>query len=264
MMDFKTDLHIHSWYSDGTMSPKELVEKYTAEGYDVISVTDHEVTDGIQEAIDAGKEKNLRVITGIEIATKHEGRELHILGYYFDAKNKELCDELKKLAEIRKIRNKKMLETLRNMGYDITEEDLLQREGQSYIGKPNFARALVKKGYIGEVSEAFEPGRFLESEKIKSVEREKPQTSDIIRIIRDAGGIPVLAHPYKIKGLGERGSKEFKAAFEKLLKELKAVGLKGLECIYPKHTHEEEMFFIATAAKYHMHITEGSDFHGNR
>lgn len=264
MMDFKTDLHIHSWYSDGTMSPKELVEKYAREGYDVIAITDHEVTGGIEEAAEAGKEKNLRVITGIEIATMTGGRELHILGYYFNPENEELKAQLNRLAKIRRERNERMLETLQSMGYDITEEDLLQREGQSYTGKPNFARALIKKGYIEKVSQAFEPGMFLESEEIKKVEREKPHTADIIKLIKNAGGIPVLAHPYKIRGLGERNSLEFKAAFEELLKKLKAAGLGGLECIYPKHTHEEEMFFISMASKYHMHITEGSDFHGNR
>lgn len=264
MMSLKTDLHIHSWCSDGTMSPAALVRKYAEEGYDLIAITDHEVTDGIQEAIDAGEDENIKVISGIEIPTVHDGRELHILGYRFDPEDEKLRQKLVKLAQIRKDRNEKMLDAIRNMGYDITEEDLIQREGQRYVGKPNFARALVKKGYIDRVPEAFEPGKFLESEHIKLIEKEKLSATEAISLIAGAGGTAVLAHPYKIKNLGARGSEEFKVSFDKLIKNLKELGLKGLECIYPKHTHEEELFFIDTAAKYHLHITEGSDFHGDR
>ena len=263
-MSFKTDLHIHSWYSDGVLSPAEIAEKYSRDGYDLIAITDHEVTKGIREAEEAGKEKNLRVIPGIELPTLYRGRELHILGYYFDPEAPSLAAAMEKLALSRKNRNKKMLEQLRLMGYDITEEDLIQREGQNYIGKPNFARALIKKGYISSVPEAFEPGRYLESEEIKSIEREKPETGDAIQLIKNAGGIAVLAHPYKIKNIGLRGSEDFKKNFDELIRELKGCGLKGIECIYPEHTHEEELFFIDVAAKYHLHITEGSDFHGDR
>ena len=106
-MSYKTDLHIHSWYSDGTMSPLDIVERYSQEKYDLISITDHEVTDGIAEAVEAGKDKNLRVIPGIEIATVCRGIELHILGYYFDADDQKLKDQLRLLAQERRRRNKK-------------------------------------------------------------------------------------------------------------------------------------------------------------
>ena len=260
-MSFKTDLHIHSWYSDGKLSPAEIVDRYTADKYDMIAITDHEVIDGIEETIEAGKDKNLRVIPGIEIATSHNGTELHILGYYFDTGSRQLIAKLEELAGTRKNRNEKMLITLQNMGIDIDRADLLKRQGQTYIGKPDFAAALLKKGYISNMAEAFEDGRFLESPEVRSIRRPKPETEEILKIIKEAGGISVLAHPYRIKGLGERGSEEFKTAFDSLLRELKILGLKGLECIYPKHSDEERLFFINEAAKYHMHITEGSDFH---
>jgi hypothetical protein len=246
------------------MSPQEIVEKYTKEEYGIIAITDHEVIEGIKPTEELGKKDNLRVIPGIELATVHKGIELHILGYYIDIENQHLKDEVEKLAEFRRIRNEKLLLTLQNMGYHIKEEDLIQRPEQTYIGKPNFARALIKKGYINTVAEAFEPGKFLESEEIKAIKREKPTTEDAIKLINEAGGIAVLAHPYRIKGLGERGSQQFKENFEELLRELKKAGLKGLECVYPRHTDEERLFFISLASKYHLHITEGSDFHGNR
>ncbi len=262
-MSFKTDLHIHSWCSDGTMSPIELVEKYVDDKYDLIAITDHESIDGIQIAIDEGKDKNLRVIPGIELSTVHKGIEIHILGYYFDIDDQGLREEIKRLAEFRKTRNDKMIVALQDMGYDITMEDLIQRENQTYIGKPNFARTLIKKGYITKIEEAFDPGKFFESEELKSIEKEKLSTEDAIKILKEAGGMAVLAHPYKIRNLGERGSEQFKNNFDTLLEELKKIGLKGLECIYPKHTDEEKFFFINEAEKYHLHITEGSDFHGN-
>lgn len=260
-MSFKTDLHIHSWCSDGMLSPTEIVEKYAADNYDMISITDHEVTDGIREAAEAGKEKNIRVIPGIEIATCYNGRELHILGYYFDSDNSRLISKLEELAATRKCRNEKMLVVLQTMGIKIDKTDLIKRDGQTYIGKPDFASALVKNGYINNISEAFEDGRFLESKEIKSIKRAKPDTKEILEIIKDAGGISVLAHPYRIKGIGKRESEEFKNGFDALLRELKSMGLKGLECIYPKHSDNERLFFIDEAAKYHLHITEGTDFH---
>lgn len=263
-MSLKTDLHIHSWHSDGTMSPNEIVEKYSKDEFDMIAITDHEVIDGISDAEEAGKEKNLRVIPGIEIAAEADGTELHILGYYFDPKNEELRAKLAELADIRRNRNEKMLKALQNMGCNISEKDLIQREGQTYIGKPNFARALIAKGYISSVSQAFEDGKFLESDEIKAIKREKPTAAEVIELIKNAGGIAVLGHPYKIKNLGERESDDFKVNFEELLKTLRTAGLRGLECIYPKHSHEEKMFFISMASKYHLHITEGSDFHGDR
>lgn len=261
-MSFKSDFHIHSWYSDGTMSPEAIVEKYVREEYDVIAITDHEVTDAIKIAEEAGKEKNLRVIAGIEFATLLDGRELHILGYYFDIENQRLRECLETLSRSREERNDKMLDVLNSMGYDITKEDLIQREGQKYVGKPHFARALVDKGYIKNVQEAFEDGKLLSSDEIKKLDRKRLSAQEAISVIREAGGIAVLAHPCKIKGLGERGSEEFKNSFDALARTLKKLGLKGIECIYPDHTREEELFFINIAGKYHLHVTEGSDFHG--
>lgn len=263
-MSYKTDLHIHSWYSDGTMSPLDIVDRYSQEEYDLISITDHEVTDGIAEAVEAGKDKNLRVIPGIEIATVCRGIELHILGYYFDADDQKLKDQLRLLAQERRRRNKRLLAVLQDMGIDIDEADLIKGDGRQYIGKPDFARALVKKGYIKNISQAFEPGKYLQSDEAVRADRDKPGTQDMIELITSAKGMAVLAHPCKIKGLGVRGSSEFKSSFDGLLRELKAMGLKGLECIYPEHTDEEKFFFIDEAAKYHLHITEGSDFHGDR
>ncbi len=263
-MGLKVDFHIHSWHSDGTMGPVAIVDKYVGDEYDLIAITDHEVIGDIEEAVALGENKNIRVIQGIELPTEYKGKELHILGYYFDTENEDLQDALYELAKHRRARNKKILEVLNANGYDIEEKDLPTRKGQKYIGKPNFARALLKKGYISEFKEAFTGGKFLDVPEIKALPHDKLSTERAIELINNAGGIAVLAHPYRTKGLGERGSKEFQKNFTLMLKELKGLGLKGLECMYPKHTPEEEFFFINTAAKFHLHILEGSDFHGDK
>ena len=263
-MSFKQDLHMHSWFSDGTMSPAQLVDKYSKDEYDVIAITDHEVVDGIMEAELLGKDKNLRVISGIEFVTMMDGIELHILGYYFDRTNKELKAKLRELAKIRSERNEKILKALNDMGFDIDEDDLITVPGQRYVGKPHFARALVAKGYISEEAEAYKEGQFLGSEQIKNINHKRLTTQEAIDLIKGAGGIAVLAHPRKIKGLGEPGSDEFKKSFESLARTLKKMGVKGIECIYPNHTPEDEWFFVNVAGKLHMHVTEGSDFHGDK
>lgn len=263
-MSYKSDMHIHSWFSDGTLSPADIVKKYSWEEYGIISITDHETTEGIEQARLEGEKADLKVVTGIELPALYREKELHILGYYFDPADRALSEKLRFLAVKRKERNEKLLAALIKKGFDISGEDLLKREGQTYTGKPDFARALVKKGYVRSVADAFSPGKFLEDPEIKKIKKYKMPAGEAIELIRGAKGIPVLAHPCKIKGIGERGSAVFRENFDSLLRDLKKAGLGGLECIYPKHTEEERFFFIDEASRYHLHITEGSDFHGDR
>ncbi len=261
-MSYKVDYHIHSWCSDGTMKPTELVRKYKDEGYDMIAITDHDGIDGVKEAMIAGEALKIKVISGIELATIHGGIELHILGYQFDVDNTQLLEKLAELKSYRQERNQKMLVALRDMGYDLKEDDLKQWQGQTYIGKPNFARALAAKGYVSSPKEAFVQGQFLESDRIKALEREKISSQEAISLIKGAGGIAVLAHPGKVRKLGQIGSQEFWTNFDILLGQLKKAGLGGLECYHPSHREEDCLKFVELAEKYHLHITEGSDYHG--
>lgn len=261
-MEYKVDYHIHSWCSDGTMKPSALVRKYHDEGYDIIALTDHDGIDGIEEARIAGEALRISVVPGIELSTSHEGMELHILGYQFDPHNAKLLETLALLRQWRQARNEKLMTALQEMGYALTWEDVKTRPAQTYIGKPNFARALAAKGYVASAKEAFTPGAFLEAPQIKAISRKKLRTADAIALIREAGGIAVLAHPGKVKKLGERNTDAFWQGMDSLLAQLKKAGLGGLECYYPSHSHEETMQFVTLAGKYHLHITEGSDFHG--
>lgn len=264
-MESKVDFHIHTWFSDGAVSPTEIVKQAKALGYDTIAITDHDGIDGVKEALIAGETADLQVIAGIELATKtKEGTGLHILGYHIDIENQRLTETLKELRQKRETRNEKLLAVLAEMGCPLTTEELILRPGQSFIGKPIIARAMVKKGYIKAPKEAFAPGKFLESPKAKAVKKEKLDAEEAIGLIRAAGGIAVLAHPIQIRGFGEPGSEAFYQQVDQLVGRLRKAGLGGLECFHRDHSREQALRFVEIAEKYHLHITRGSDFHGSR
>lgn len=270
-MDFKVDYHFHSWYSDGTMKPTELVRKYKDDGYDEISLTDHDGIDGVREALIAGEALGIQVVTGIEFSTNYfvEGEtkpfDVHLLGYRFDLDNPKLQEKCKQLIEYRNSRNKVMLDTLNKMGYEITMEDLVDRPGQTYFGKPNFARALAKKGYVDNPKAAFKAGEFLESPEIKAIEKTKMKIDEAIELLKEAGGLSVLAHPMELMDDNRFKGKSKEFFFEHLfiyLKDLKKKGLKGLECYHPSADDGDSEKLVSFAEKLHLHITRGSDYHG--
>lgn len=260
---YKVDFHIHTHYSDGRATPVEIVKKAKELEYDMIAITDHDGVDGIKEALIAGETAEIKVVPGIELATEtEEGIGLHILGYYFDHENPHLKAVLAVLKERRDTRNRKLIGVLNDMGYEITMEDLENKQPNGFIGKPVIARVLEEKGYVSYFKDAFKKGQFLESDEAKAVKKEKIQASEAIELIKEAGGIAVLAHPIQTKGIGEKGSDEFYEKLDSIIRTLKKQGLKGLECYHPDQNHEQTMKFIEMAEKYHLHITRGSDFHG--
>lgn len=254
-MGYKVDYHVHTYYSDGTMKPTEVIRFFSEKEYDMVAITDHDGIDGINEAVIAGEALKMQVIPGIEFGTDCKFgdviTELHILGYHIDIENEELLEKLKELRENRKERNDKLLVLINEKGYELSYDDLLTRPKQTYVGKPNFARALKAKGYdIPDMKQLLD-----------SVEKKKIDTFEAIELIKTAGGIAVLAHPMKIKNLGEKGSEEFWANMDELIKMLKKAGLKGVECFHPSASEEDSLKLVTIAGKYHLHITEGSDFH---
>ena len=262
MQSNKIDYHIHTTCSDGQMDPVDVVRQAKELGYDAIAITDHDNMNGIREALTAGKAVNLTVIPGIEIAAEtEEGIGLHILGYRIDPDSEKLQAFLEDLIRSREVRNEKLLKALNDMGYEIGLEDV-EMGANSFIGKKIIARAMVRKGLIGTEEEAFGPEIF-GSPQSRAIKKAKPKASEAIRAIADAGGTPVLAHPIQTRNIGRPGSEEFFENIEMIIARLKDQGLKGLECYHPDQDEEQSLRFVELAGKYHLHITRGSDFHGD-
>lgn len=260
----KADLHIHTYYSDGQSSPGAIVEKAGKMGYSDIAITDHDGIGGVKEAVDAGRKNGVRVIPGIELDTETEqGVDLHILGYGMDLEDRDFRRVMKELDRRRQRRNEGLLKALTDMGYPLSLSELKERHPGGYVGKPVIARAMVEKGYIADYREAFSPGRFLESSRARAVKKEPFSSSEAISLIRGAGGIPVLAHPIQIKGMGITGSEDFYRDVEKLVVSLADQGLGGLECYHPDQDEKQAGRFAGMAHRHGLWITRGSDFHGS-
>jgi 3',5'-nucleoside bisphosphate phosphatase len=262
-MSDNTDLHLHTYYSDGTLSPGEVVEWAKEKGLTTIAITDHDGVGGMLEGIEAGKKLGIKVIPGIEISAQNQdGIGLHILGYDINLHYKPLIDACDSMRQKRKIRNAQLMKALNNLGYSLNWEDLNLKPGQDYIGKPHFAIALVKKGYVHSPKEAFAHNGVFGAKEIRRIKKEKVPAQVAIDLITGAGGMAVLAHPAKISHLGERGTQGFYDRLDTLLDQLKAMGLGGLECVYPEHSDEETIQFTIMAHRHGLKVTGGSDYHG--
>ena len=247
------DLHTHTTASDGTLTPSELVSLAKKTGLQAVAITDHDTIEGVQEALAAGERIGLEVVPGVEIGVNFT-REMHILGYFIDPKNPDLARSLALLREFRDQRNPRMVEKLREMGFDITMEEVISEAGGKVIGRPHFAAVMIKKGYVADFNEAFE--KYLGAGKPAYVKKDKMPPQEGIKLITGAGGIPVLAHPKYLEFQGD-------VNLEELLRELITYGLKGIEVYYTTHTPEETERYRHLAGKLGLRLTGGSDFHGN-
>jgi 3',5'-nucleoside bisphosphate phosphatase len=262
-MSDNTDLHLHTYYSDGTQSPTEVIRWANEHGLKTIAITDHDGIDGIEEATLAAKEFGIKVIPGIEISAQtDEHIGLHILGYDIDTNNQQLRKACETMRKKRKIRNELLMKALNRLGYKLEWEDLNLRPGQDYLGKPQFAMAMVNKGYFKTPKEAFGLKGAFGSKEIRKIKKEKVSDAEAINIIQGAGGMAVLAHPAKISHIGEPGTPEFYSKLDSILSELKLMGLGGLECVYPEHTDEQTIQFTIMSHRHGLKVTGGSDYHG--
>lgn len=246
------DLHIHSNASDGSLTPSEVVQKAKQKGLDAIALTDHDTTAGIAEALAAGDSLEIEVIPGIEISCIWSDTEIHILGLYIDHENEALQSFLHEAHRKRRERNLKILEAFQKDGFSITMQDLQSGNTQTMITRAHFARALLAKGYVQTVREAFE--RYLNPECPYYRKREQISPEDALAAIRSAGGFPVLAHPCQYPFGRERT--------EELIVFLKRFGLKGLECFHSTNSLPESERLLSLARRHRLSPTGGSDFHG--
>lgn len=251
-MMYKADLHTHSTASDGQYAPAELAELVKRRGTEVWALTDHDSVSGVEEAKAAGETLGLRVIRGVELSAD-DYLNLHILGYEFSAPALQAwLDSLKGGRDDRKYR---IRDFLRTKGLDISLDEVDEAASGAPVGRPHFALVMLKHGYVSTRKEAFD--QYLDTPEFQEIEKgTKPRAEECVRRIKEAGGKVSLAHPYQIVLNGE--------TLEELVKRLKDCGLDAIECYYPIHTPEQTAEYLAIAEKYGLHVTGGSDFHGEK
>lgn len=249
----KIDLHVHTTASDGTMSPKEVVSLATMLGLKAIALTDHDTMAGLQEAGEAAELMGISVVPGIEISSEYQGKEVHVLGYFLDPEAQMLKDYIQWVGQSRKTRNEKILEKLQKKGYDITLEQLEEKFPGATLGRPHIAQRLVELGAVSSVKEAFR--RYLDTGRSCYVPRQYIPFADGVKLIRDCGGVAVLAHPLQY-GYG-------KAELEALVKTAAEANVTGMEILYTGYTQGDIQKLYDLAEKYTLLPTGGSDFHGD-
>jgi predicted metal-dependent phosphoesterase TrpH len=247
------DLHVHSSESDGDLSPKGVVHYAKSKGLRAIAITDHDTVDGIHDALEEGKNIDLEVISGVEISAQWYNGSMHLLGYYVSPSDKKLNEILKRLQLMRMSRNRKILERLNECGVYLNESHLMEFSKRGQMGRPHFARAMVKAGYVSAMEEAFQ--RYLSKGAPTYVDKERLQPEEAIHLITEAGGIPVLAHPYSLR-IGDG------LQFEARLLEWIDIGLMGIEGYYPDHDARNGPLYRYLGEKHDLIITGGTDFHG--
>ncbi len=246
---FRPDLHTHTFFSDGVLSPPCLVEEAKAAGINLLAVTDHDTINGLADAKQAAKGAGIGLIPGIEISTAGED-EVHILGYFVKPEMTFLKDLIKRVSLDRQSRCGRFLEKLRSLGITLLEEDLQIPEGTDCT-RPHIGRALVRKGFVPSLSKAFD--LFLAVGKPAYVSRIRLETEDILRMLCEEGAVSVLAHPDLIK------SKELKSP-ERIAK-MKDAGLCGIEAYHSRHSDSGSRYWDQLAREYGLLVTGGSDFH---
>jgi predicted metal-dependent phosphoesterase TrpH len=245
----QVDLHIHSTASDGKFSPEAIVNKAAALGLTVIALTDHDSVAGIAPALEAAKAfPNLRVIPSVEISTDMPSGEVHVLGYFIDYTSDELKSALDRFRSSRQRRTQGMITKLRDLGIHIDWPRVQEIAGDGAIGRPHIAQAMLEKGYITSIKDAF--SGYIEHGGPAYVEREKMTPVEAVALIVRSNGLPVLAHPFTIDDP------------ETLVMELKAAGLVGIEAYYNGYTAEEIKSLVSLADRHGLIATGGSDYHG--
>ena len=247
------DLHTHTKASDGSDSPLELFVQAKGAGLSAIAVTDHDTVSGLEEAKAASKETGVELVPGVELSVNFHKGNMHILGYYLDQQNSRFQEVLKRVQDARAHRNPKILALLEDLGLPVSMDELEALAQGGQIGRPHIARAMVEKGYVGSVSEAFD--KYLKRGARAYAPKSILSPQEAIEVIREAGGIPVLAHPFSLLPEGE-------SELESMVSDLKDGGLMGLECYYSEHDDSFTSMCLEIARRYQLVITGGSDYHG--
>lgn len=242
------DLHTHTKASDGTFSPAEVIRMAAESGLKYIAITDHDIVDGISEAVKAASEYDINIIPGVELSVEHDsGQEIHMLAYGIDWQDENLISRLNSLQNSRAVRAREIVVKLQNMGFDLDYEDVAAAAGNASVGRPHIAQAMVDRGFIAKPDEAFRD--YIGWDGPAYVKKVILSPHDAIGMVTSAGGVAVHAHP------GIFGNDD-------LIPELAEHGLIGLECFHPFHNKKHFAHYFEMCRKYNLLVTGGSDFHG--
>jgi 3',5'-nucleoside bisphosphate phosphatase len=255
------DLHTHTDRSDGTLSPDALIDRAVAAGLSAIAITDHDTFAGYDLAAPVARERGLDLVCGIELSTRPESDggkrppSVHLLGYFLDSEPpREFREWIQGMLDSRHRRNLALIAKLRSLGIDISLEEV-QALGKHLTARPHFAQALLKKGYVSSLQEAFD--LYLADEAKAAVAREEPPLKGAIGSIRQQGGIASLAHPVRIPSGRDR------EALDRFLQELVPAGLNAIEVHHSEHSAADVAYYQSVAAAWNLIPTGGSDFHGD-
>lgn len=242
------DLHIHTIFSDGSSTVQEVFEIAAAKGIKALSITDHDCTDAYPLAFELGESLGIEVITGVELSSEIEGTDIHVLGYYIDPNNPQLCKKIQEMKDARYIRAQKIVENLNKQGIDLRFETVLGIAGVGAIGRPHIASAMLKEELVYSFREAFE--KHIGYGLPAYVEKLKMHPKEVFDLIKQAGGVPVLAHP---------GVTQVDERIPEFIRE----GLQGIEVFHTEHPGSAERHYARLARKHHLAFTGGSDFHSS-
>jgi predicted metal-dependent phosphoesterase TrpH len=248
MVKVKADLHMHTYYSDGVYSPSELIDLVKQRDIDKIAITDHDSINGIEEASEYGRSLGIEVIPGVEISTDIEDYEVHLLGYFIDINNEELNKYLTFFREERFYRAKRIIQKLKNLGFNISIDDVVDKAQNSAIGRPHIANTMLELGLVSDYYEAFD--KYLGDNKPASERKIHVSPQSALKIISDAGGLSFIAHPGYVK--------------ESILMTLIKAGLDGIEVVHPSHKEYKRRFYKGIVNQYCLLESGGSDFHGGK
>lgn len=248
------DLHIHSAASDGTDDPAALPALARSAGLSAIALTDHDTVSGVAAAQQAGEELGMEVVAGIELSTDYLQNNIHILGYFIDPSSPALAAHNARMVAERNTRNEAVTRKLQAAGYDISYEELCESFPGAVLGRPHIAEMLMRRGYVHSIKEAFD--RFIGVKCPFYLPTHRISVAQATELIRAAGGIPVLAHPYEYGYTGE--------AFTAFIDTAAQAGIRHLEAYYSMHSPEQEAALLTLARERGFGVTGGSDYHGRR
>lgn len=246
------DLHMHTTASDGSFAPEALIQLAAEAGLEAVAVTDHDNTNALDRCLEAGAAYGVEVIPGIELSAGYQGQEVHILGYFIDPHADSLQDLLEIALTNRRTRNHAIAERLQALGMQVTMEELYRRHPGTVLGRPHMALLMVEKGYVDSVQEAFQ--RYLGKKGSCYVKKANLPIEEAFARILQAGGAPVLAHPYQYALPEEE--------LRRLIETVREPGCVGMECEYARYDQTQRAALRALAEEYGLIVTSGSDFHG--